>query len=270
MPRFGQNRKRESGRKGAPQWVVTYGDMMSLLLTFFILLLSFSTITEEKFEQAVHSLQRALGLMPASLSIVPLEQDAQAMRRSPRSIERVAREMRRRLQVLGREQDVDLEFDEGGIRLSLPSQVLFDTARSELKPEAFGILDNVAEVFVDVPEAVIEVRGHTDSRPLVGRGRYEDNHDLSYGRAKSVATFLNQSGGLALEQFEIVALGPTRPVATNETSEGRQKNRRVELHVRGDFGDDSVDEIRERVEMLSGGPAGAERPALERSSSARF
>ncbi len=234
---------------------------MTLLLTFFVLLLSFSTITDEKFEDAVHSLQRALGIMPASLSIAPTDPDTQAARRSPRSVERVARELQRRLQVLGREQEVELEFDEGGISLSLPSEVLFDTARAELKSEAFSVLDNVAEVFQDVPEAVIEVRGHTDSRPLLSTAMYEDNHDLSYARAKSVATFLDQSGGLEMEQFEIIALGPTQPVATNETPEGRQKNRRVDLHVRGDFGEESVDDIRERVETLRSAASDDEQPA---------
>jgi chemotaxis protein MotB len=164
----------------------------------------------------------------------------------------MARELRRRLQVAGREQDVRVEYDEeGGLKINLPSRILFDTARAELKSEAEPVLNDVAEILAEIPEALIEVRGHTDSRPLINTRLYRDNHDLSYARAKSVGTYLNRLGGLPLEQFEIVALGPSQPIATNDTEAGMQENRRVELHIRGEFEADKLQEMREQIKGLS-------------------
>ena len=253
MAQYNRNRgKKQEQRRGAPAWMVTYGDLMSLLLTFFVLLLSFSSITEEKFEEALLSLRDALGIMPQSLSIVSIEQEAQTHPRPPRSIERVAREMQRRLQVLGRDHDVDLEYDEGGIKVNLPSQILFESARAELRPEAHEVLDTLAEMLGDLPGATFEVRGHTDSRPLLSSAVFEDNYDLSYGRAKSVTTYLDEMGEAPLEQFEIVALGPAQPVASNETEEGRLRNRRVELQIRGEFEETELDELHERLDAQEG------------------
>ncbi len=254
MAQYNRNRggKQDQRRGGAPAWMVTYGDLMSLLLTFFVLLLSFSSITEEKFEEALLSLRDALGIMPQSLSIVSIEQEAQTHPRPPRSIERVAREMQRRLQVLGRDHDVDLEYDEGGIKVNLPSQILFESARAEVRPEAYDVLDTLAEVLEDLPDSTFEVRGHTDSRPLLSSAVFEDNHDLSYGRAKSVTTYLTEMGGVPLEQFEIVALGPAQPVASNETEEGRLRNRRVELQIRGEFEETELEELHRRFDAQEG------------------
>lgn len=236
---------------GAPGWMVTYGDMMSLLLTFFVLLLSFSSISEKKFEEALASLQGALGVMPRNLSLVQVNPIPER-RRAPRSIERLARELRRRLLVAGREHEVEVTYDEeGGLKISLPSRILFDTARAELKPGALPVLDDLGELLADVPEASIEVRGHTDSRPLINTTRYRDNYDLSYDRAKSVGTYLNRSGEIPLDQFEIVALGPSQPVAPNDTEEGMQANRRVELFVRGEFEPGKLQQMREKIKVLS-------------------
>lgn len=253
MAQYNRNRaKKQEQRRGAPAWMVTYGDLMSLLLTFFVLLLSFSSITEEKFEEALISVRDALGLMPQNLSIVSIEQESQIPPRPSRSIERVAREMQRRLQVLGREQDVDLEYDEGGIKVNLPSEILFESARAEVRSEAYDVLDTLAEVLGDLPDASFEVRGHTDSRPLRSSVVFEDNYDLSYGRAKSVTTYLTEMGEAPLEQFEIVALGPAQPVASNETDEGRLRNRRVELQIRGQFEEAELEELHERFDEQEG------------------
>ncbi len=264
MPQYNRNRgNKQDQRRGAPAWMVTYGDLMSLLLTFFVLLLSFSSITEEKFEEALLSLRDALGIMPQSVSIVSIEQEARTMPRTPRSIERVAREMQRRLQVLGREHEVELEYDEGGLKVNLPAQILFESARAEVRPEAHDVLDTLAEVLGDLPDSTFEVRGHTDSRPLLSSAIFEDNYDLSYGRAKSVTTYLNQMGGVPLEQFEIVALGPAQPVASNETEEGRLRNRRVELQIRGEFEETELEELHQRFDAHEnlGASSSGEDPA---------
>ena len=247
MPR--DKKKGDDAPPGAPAWMVTYGDMMSLLLTFFVLLISFSTISEEDFNEAMMSLQGALGVLDSNTSPVRIFHIPEPPKSLPKSVERLARELKKRLQVLGKDEEIDIQLDkEGGLKLNLPSRILFDTARAELKPDAYEVLNNMAEVLSGVPGAFIEVRGHTDNRPLRSRGPFKDNHDLSYGRAKAVWEYLLRAGTNVGDQFEIIACGAEQPVATNDTEEGRQANRRVELYVRGELSEDIVERLRTGAE----------------------
>jgi len=223
--------------------------MMSLLLCFFVLLLSFSTISEEAFNQALASLQGALGVLDRLDGIVgPVPRRPREAREA---LERLARQMQRQMQVIAKETDVKIEFDkEGGLKISLPGKVLFESSSADLKAEAYPVLDELAEVLKDVPDAFIEVRGHTDGRPLVQATRYRDNYELSFRRADAVTRRLHEFGGIPLNQFEIVACGPSRPVATNDTEEGREANRRVEVHVRGAFNRSKLEELKRRADTL--------------------
>jgi len=256
-------RKKDEGGEGAPAWLMTYGDLMSLLLTFFVLLLSFSSIAEpEKFEQAIGSIRGALTVLEGSGKPIPLSVKPPQPPRS-RTIEKIARELRRRLQVLGKESEIKLKFDKGGLRISLPSKILFDSASAKLKPEAEPVLRDVSELLGQIPGVFVEVRGHTDNRPLTSSSLYRDNYDLSYGRAKAVAGFLHQSGNIPMEQLDLIAKGPSEPIATNDTEEGRAANRRVDLFVRAKDANTDLTGLRQKVNALTGGgqaPAGNATP----------
>jgi len=262
-----RKKKAAEGGEGAPQWVVTYGDMMSLLLTFFILLVSFSTINEEEFNEALESFRGAVGILPYYETLIAPRVPMRKPAKSSRRMEQIAREMQRRMQVLGLEQEIQIEedYEQGGLKISLPSHVLFDTAKADLRLEAYEVLSNVAEVLREIPSAAIEVQGHTDIRPLRPGAQFADNWDLSYFRAKSVMFYLRHVGGLDHFLIEAVACGPAQPIATNETEEGMQANRRVELFVRGDFPEETREDIQERIRTLVPGvseptpaPEGAE------------
>lgn len=250
MPRDKQ-KKGSDEAPGAPGWMVTYGDMMSLLLCFFVLLLSFSSISERKYSRAIQSLKGALGVLPRNTSVIEPLPVQQLHPRRPRAIERAARMIRERLLINNKAKDVKVEFDEeGGLKINLPSEILFDTAQAELKSAALSVLDDIAVVLKDLPNAEIEICGHTDSRPLTGGGRFEDNYHLSYARAKSVTDFLHENSGIPMKVFEIVACGPSQPIATNETEEGMQANRRVEIYVRGEFSEETTEELRRAIDAL--------------------
>jgi len=246
-------KKKGSDERGAPAWIVTFSDLMSLLLTFFVLLLSFSTISEEDFNQAMASLQGALGIMSMHDGMVAFHPRPQRQARQQET-ERAARRLRRQLQVEGLEMQVKIEYDaQGGLKIILPNAVLFDSASADLKPEALPLLQDIGSVLAELPDTFIEVRGHTDALPTSPGARFRDNYDLSYFRAYAVADRLAVAGGVPEEQFEIVASGANQPVATNATEEGRAANRRVELYVRG-----LVDQRRmESLEASPGEAAGA-------------
>lgn len=230
---MGRGRKKAAeGEGGAPGWVVTYGDMMSLLLTFFILLLSFSTISEEAFKKAASSLQGAFGALPSFNHIIGTH--SRKDRTKNAAAESTARKLREQMQILGREKQVKIEYDaRGGIKISLPNSLLFEQSSATLKPEAAPVLEDIGKVLSGLPDTFIEVKGHTDSQVLMGTIRFRDNYELSYFRADAVMRQLNAYGNVPSEQFELVACGPNQPLASNNTEEGRQSNRRVEIFVRG-------------------------------------
>ena len=247
-------KKKQSDEIPIPGWVVTYGDMMSLLLTFFVLLLSFSTISEKDFQEAMASVRFALG--PFSKMNSVLSTSPRMPRRSKTETEQAARRLRRMLQVRGLEHQVKIEYyARGGLKISLPSAILFDSGNVALRPESYPVLQNVAEVLAQLPDTFIEVRGHTDARPMAEGGRFRDNYELSYFRADAVARQLTAFGGVPLDQFEIVACGPSQPKATNATEEGRIANRRVEIFVRGLVDPSTIESLGELPSGLEESPA---------------
>jgi outer membrane protein OmpA-like peptidoglycan-associated protein len=118
---------------------------------------------------------------------------------------------------------VDVVRQGDNITLNMPSGITFDFDKSNLKPEFYPVLDNVARTLQEYNQTVVEVAGHTDS---VGTDAY--NQKLSEQRANTVASYL-QSRGLNRERFIVVGAGESRPVASNDTEAGRAQNRRVEI-----------------------------------------
>lgn len=250
-----RKKKKAAPASGAPMWMVTYGDLMSLLLTFFVLLLSFSTIAEpQKFQDAIMSIRTALGVMPDNVSMQFQPRDHTSA--SNERMRRMARELRRRLQVTGQETDVNVRMheQEGILQITLPNAVLFDSGSAQLRAGSEGLMRDVAEVLAMATGAMIEVRGHTDDIPIGAGSPFRDNFDLSYARSKSVTQSLHTIGQIPLRQFEMIACGPSQPVATNETPEGRAENRRVELFIRGDLEEDAVESVRRGIEQLRSVP----------------
>lgn len=130
-------------------------------------------------------------------------------------------ELRRRTAGTG----IDVTRDGDVIKLNLPDAVTFDFNSASLKSQFRPALDGVAATLAEYPQTVIEISGHTDA---VGSDAY--NQRLSEERAGSVANYL-VGKGLVRERFEVVGMGERYPIASNETEDGRARNRRVEIRV---------------------------------------
>lgn len=115
--------------------------------------------------------------------------------------------------------------DKNNITLNMPGNITFATNSSDLRPEFFGVLDSVGIVLKEYEKTLVEVAGHTDST-----GADDYNQQLSQRRAQTVATYLG-SRGTRQDRLITVGAGETRPIASNDTEEGRQANRRVELTI---------------------------------------
>jgi len=225
----GRRRRQEEGAGGgAPGWMVTYGDMMSLLLTFFVLLISFSTVHKDEFERAIASLKGALGVLPLEMSLIDFRQ--QIPRQQAQRFEDVAAKIAEYIRVQGRGEDIDVKRTKEGLKLTMQNPVLFDTGEESLKPAAIPILQDIAGLLSELQDSFISVEGHTDNVPIRTE-RFPSNLELSAARAISVARFLIDRGGIDYKDVSVRGYGENMPIAPNDSVENRQSNRRVEINV---------------------------------------
>ena len=230
--------------EGAPAWALTFGDMMSLLLCFFVLMFSMSEIKVEKFLIAADSLRNGLGhgssRMKASAGMggsSPVDTDVLTSEPAPYDItiamedvddfmEFIASTLESFVANQGLGDSIDVGTGDEGVSLSIMDIVLFDTGEAALRPTSLALVRDLGGVVSDVGMPVV-VAGHTDDRPIRTR-LFPSNWELSSARAATVARIIIEQG-LEPEKIHVEGHAEFRPTTTNDTPEGRAKNRRVEL-----------------------------------------
>lgn len=221
--------------KGAPAYMTTYGDLMTLLLTFFVLLLSFSSMREAKFRRAIGSLKGALGVLPNEQSIVepqiiPIPQMTNLQESE---ISETIVEMQEASADMDISEAIKLETVEDGILITLSDTVLFDQGRARLKDQMFPFLTSVANFTKGWPNQII-VYGHTDTDVVSNFNQFfRDNRELSFFRANEVVRYFALQG-VPEETMTPVPMGEYKPVETNDTERGKAQNRRVEILIKYD------------------------------------
>lgn len=126
---------------------------------------------------------------------------------------------------------VKLEMMEKGLVISFVADVLFDSGKAKIKPEAYAVLDKVARVLQEnVPQLNVGIEGHTDNIPIK-YSSWKSNWELSSARALSVLHYLTDKKGISPERLSAVGYGEYHPVASNDTKAGRRENRRVEIVI---------------------------------------
>ena len=216
---------------GAPAWMTTFSDLMSLLLCFFVLLVSMSKIVEKDFFMAAGSLRGAFGVMTQDPSIMKLENTPlPSLKNIQRAIvDRAVSNMQDFIESQNLGEDIKLVVSDKGVGLTISSPMLFETGSAELDTSAYRILAGVFDIARGWPN-IIRVEGHTDNL-RIRSGPYESNWDLSFDRALSVVNFAVQFSKIHPSRLSPVALGEYDPVASNDTPEGRAKNRRIEIFM---------------------------------------
>jgi chemotaxis protein MotB len=211
--------------EGAPLWVVTFCDMVSLLLTFFILMVSFTRQEPTKYQQFAGSVMRAFDVQrvrPAWSTNEPAPTFSAANVRQA-----LGAVLERRRGGTGRV-DVELFEDYRGIVLRVGEDAMFDSGRAELRPTTWPFLDDVLQVARE-NGADVQIEAHTDSNPI-HTPEFASNDRLSAARALSVLEyFAGRAPDLPAERLSVVPLGDTHPIAPEATEAGRRQNRRVEV-----------------------------------------
>ncbi len=236
-----RKRVRKSKNTGAPRWMVTYSDMVTLILVFFILLFSMSQISQNKFDLVSQSFQNR-GIFDFSPSIAPLENPDNGSGEDGKDYLLQKQEDTEEDKLNSLTEEVEQFLDEHnlhefisanrtaqGLELVLQDSVLFNPGEAKILDEGFPFLEKVGNIIAGI-ENEVRVEGHTDSRPMHSY-RYPSNWELSGARASIIVRYLVDEQGIDEARFSIAGYGETRPIAPNDTSENMKKNRRVEIVI---------------------------------------
>ncbi len=166
-------------------------------------------------------------MLPYEASLIHFE-DVPGVRLAP-SIpsKEVMRRLRNAIYAAGLKSDMKVTRDREGIRITIRSPILFDSGKADLNPEALPVLDELITILEQNPDTIV-VEGHTDNVPI-SSVEFPSNWELSTARAISVARYLFEKGNMDPKRFNVAGYGEHHPVKTNETPDGRQENRRVEI-----------------------------------------
>lgn len=213
-------------RAGAPAWAVTYGDLVTQVLAFFVLLYSISSLNETRFRQTLDALQPIFGTLPAPE--VPSLAATRSLDPAGDLMAPLQARLQERAAQAGAEAGFRFELTAAGLVIHLDAALLFASGSAAIRPEAVPMLDAMGPVLAGVANQ-IRIEGHTDSDPMVPNPYLPDNWMLSGARAASLLRYLHDYHGIAHTRMAIAGYGETRPVATNLTPEGKARNRRVEI-----------------------------------------
>lgn len=254
--------RKEEPPKGAPAWQATFADLMNLLLCFFVLLFSMSTVDAQKLEAVAASFNQTFSIFKAGATAIgdgilisngvsqlneldkyinSTGKVAESEKESEDFIqefeeakmqasEQLAEQVSEALAESEYESMIEVDFTTQYVSLTLNGAFLFDSGSAELKEEAGPVLDKVGRILTRYAGSIVEIEGHTDNVPI-HNSRFESNDVLSDYRALAVFYYFKETTALDPAMIKHSGRGEYVPIADNSTAEGRMQNRRVEIKI---------------------------------------
>lgn len=237
-------RKCEEEQENAHLWLLTYSDVVTLCLTFFVLLYSFSTLDAHKWRSLVGSLQGALGVLDGGKSTVDeyffesgsidentpeVPEDGEVFLEyleEQKRLQAIQQKFNQYIEDHKLQGNVTTSIEERGIVIRFQDSVLFPKSSADLYAESRTILTDLSAIFLELG-CPIRIEGHTDNLPI-NTERYPSNWELSTARATNVLRYLTAQG-IAGKLLSAVGYGEFHPIAENTNEENRRKNRRVDI-----------------------------------------
>ena len=235
-------------KQGLAEWMGTYGDMVTLLLCFFVLMFATSSVDAEKFKQVAASFskstlvvinpEQAAGMMDAlgnGLVSMPevkgdSDREYEQQQEGAEELSKMAENFKTYFAQNNLEDKIEIEQNDRYITLNFKDGILFDSGKSEIKQQAVSVLGMVADELLKYPENDIKIEGHTDNMPI-NTERFPNNWYLSAARAISVATYFTDVKNFDPARISTEGYGEHRPKVPNDTAENRSVNRRVEIKI---------------------------------------
>ncbi|MCC9620618.1 OmpA family protein [Thalassospira sp. MA62] len=247
---------------GAPAWMATFADLMSLLLVLFVLLLTFAEMDVIRYKQIAGSIKAAFGFSREDQLAGVIELDGSIIGKSlkaptpdtPRVVseippstpptveinendskeekaEALEETLSTVIEGMGLSDEVGLERIDGDVVMRFPNELAFPSGTSGMTEQFASVLDRIAPV-INQTDGEINIAGHTDNVPVSASSPYISNWDLSAARATSVLHHMIDKDGTDPSRMVIQGYGESRPIADNSTPEGRSENRRVEITIK--------------------------------------
>ncbi|MGL5259250.1 MAG: flagellar motor protein MotB [Lachnospiraceae bacterium] len=260
-----KQKKEEAPPAGSPAWMATYGDLMTLLLCFFVLLFSMSSVDAQKFELIAASFSNTFSIFSAGATAIgdgvlisngvsqlnqldqymystgkAAENDAESTefdelqqileQEQLRESEELATKIEEALKENNLDAEIDIDFTSQYVQLTLRGSILFDSGSATLRAEAMPTIQKIGVILERYAESTIEIEGHTDNVPI-NSGKFENNDVLSSYRALSMFEYLVENTAIDPATIKHSGRGEYLPIADNSTQEGRSKNRRIEIKI---------------------------------------
>ena len=231
-------KKRKKGKKGAPLWLVSWADMCTLLLTFFVIMISFAEIEGKDFFLVLSSFRGSLGMFEGghSLSKGKLEELGQSMLNLPSTTKgsALAKSHKQAISIFKpeiRDKKVRIIEDERGLIITLTSDAYFDPGSARIRDITRPILKKVAKI-VNSIDNYVRIEGHTDNTPVAvvkANKAYSSNWELSALRSVNILRYLEEEESVVSKRLSAVGFGEHRPLILNKTPESMAFNRRVDI-----------------------------------------
>lgn len=231
-------RRRKADHENHERWLVSYADFITLLFAFFVVMFATSQSDKGRVKAVSQSIEKAL--KDGSLFTDRKEAKAKTPDSDKKDVEAAA-DLSHSLDVLNaslqdevKNKSVRLSLQRRGLIIELEAGAFFPPGDDSIGSNALPTIKKVADVLNQLPNA-LRLEGHTDSLPI-SNGRFKSNWELSAARSIAMLRFLNEKFGVSRERMAIVGYGDTGAIDTNDTEEGRERNRRVDIVVVSSYG----------------------------------
>lgn len=258
-------RKKEESSGPSKAWMDTFADLMNLLLCFFVLLFSMSSVDAQKFELIAASFSETFSIFSAGSKAIgdgmlisngvsqlnELDKYISSIGKAAENdeaaneldelqnkleeqqlalAEKLAERIEEAVEESQMQDEIEVDFTSQYVQLTLKGAVLFDSGSATLKADAMPVVERVALILERYAEHTIEIEGHTDNVPI-HNSSFASNDELSSARALSMFNYLINNTTLQPAQIKHSGRGEYIPIADNSTPEGRAKNRRIEIKI---------------------------------------
>ncbi len=261
-----RKKQEDAPAPGSPAWMATFSDLMNLLLCFFVLLFSMSTVDAEKYEQVAASLASSFSILSGGGSAigegvlissgvsqlsdldqyftsmgknedgdVELDEKTKYETEALAESEKMAEQIEQMVAESGIEENVEIDFNSRYVLLTLNGAFLFDSGSAQIREDSISLMDKIGIIIEKYSDRLVEIEGHTDNVPI-SNSNFKNNNELSTARALAVLEYYIDKGINPI-RLKSSGRGEYVPVADNSTAEGRARNRRVEVKIYNSYND---------------------------------
>ncbi len=245
-------KKQQEASEGLPEWMATYGDLVTLLLCFFVLLFAMSSVDVNKYTAVAESFNSNItfiqgggatgvnNMLGSGINNLPKvdksvnDSKSERKKQEEAELNKMASDFKTYFAENNVEENVSVEVTDDYVKITFGDGILFDSGSAVLKNDSKSVLDLIATELKDYSDSTLKFEGYTDNQPI-NSALYPDNMYLSAARSISVLNYFKDVHKMDPQYLSQEGFGEYRPVASNDTPEGRAKNRRVEIKIMSQY-----------------------------------